>query len=114
MKILYFGFLYKLIFDNASLINIISIQNVTVVRMDRTAVTCVDPVSTTHSVTMSTVAVYRGVVLGTREISVQKVTEMKEKLGHLTKFLENASKRIYMLLKDDNFIEYRNFLYDFL
>ena len=41
--------------------------------MDRTVVTCVDPVSTTHSVTMSTVAVYRGVVLGIMEISVQKV-----------------------------------------
>ena len=41
--------------------------------MDRTAVTCVDPVSTTHSVTMSTEPVYRGVVLGTRETSVKKV-----------------------------------------
>ena len=97
MKILYFGFLYKLIFDNASLMNIISIQNVTVVRMDRTVVRLVDPVSTTPSVTTSPVVVYRGVVLDTREISVQKVTEMKAKLGHLTNFLENASKRIYML-----------------
>ena len=67
------------------------------VYMDRTVVTRVDPVSTTPSVTMSTVAVYRGVVLGIMEISVQKVTEMKEKLGHLTTFLENVSKRIYML-----------------
>ena len=41
--------------------------------MVRAVVLLVDPVSTTHSVTMSTVAVYRGVVLGTREISVQKV-----------------------------------------
>ena len=62
--------------------------------MDRTAVTRVDPVSTTPSVITSPVAVYRGVVLGTREIRVQKVTEMKEKLGHLTIYLENASKRI--------------------
>ena len=94
------------------MINIL--QNVTVVRMERTVVVSVDPVSTTPSVTTSTGTVYRGVVLGTREISVQKVADMKDKLGHLTKFLENASKRIYMLLKDDNFIEYRNFLYDFL
>ena len=42
--------------------------------MDKTVVTRVDPVSTTHSVTTSTVPVYRDVVLGTREISVQKVT----------------------------------------
>ena len=41
--------------------------------MDRTVVTRVDPVSTTPSVTTSTVAVYRGVVLGIREPSVQKV-----------------------------------------
>ena len=41
--------------------------------MDRTVETRVDPVSTTHSVTTSPVPVYRGVVLGTREISVQKV-----------------------------------------
>ena len=41
--------------------------------MDRTVVTLVGPVSTTHSVTMSTVPVYRGVVLDTRETSVQKV-----------------------------------------
>ena len=79
--------------------------------MDRTVLTRVGPVSTTHNVTMSTVAVYRGVVLGTREISVLKVAGMKDKLGHLTKYLENASKRIYMLLKDDNFIENRNFLF---
>ena len=38
--------------------------------MDRTVETRVDPVSTTPSVTTSTVAVYRGVVLDTREISV--------------------------------------------
>ena len=42
--------------------------------MDRTVVTRVDPVSTTPSVTMSTVAVYWDVVLDTRETSVQKVT----------------------------------------
>ena len=42
--------------------------------MDKTVVTLVDPVSTTASVTTLTVAVYRGVVLGTRVISVQKVT----------------------------------------
>ena len=41
--------------------------------MDRAVVLHVDPVSTTHNVTTSPVAVYRGVVLGTREISVQKV-----------------------------------------
>ena len=41
--------------------------------MDRTVVRRVDPVSTTHSVTMSPVAVYRGVVLGIKETSVQKV-----------------------------------------
>ena len=41
--------------------------------MGRPAVTRVDSVSTTPSVTMSTVAVYRGVVLDTREINVQKV-----------------------------------------
>ena len=41
--------------------------------MDRTVLTPVDPVSTTLSVTTSTVTVYRGVVLGTRETSVQKV-----------------------------------------
>ena len=41
--------------------------------MDKTAVTRVGPVSTAVNVTMSTVAVYRGVVLGIREISVQKV-----------------------------------------
>ena len=62
--------------------------------MDKIAVTRVDPVSTTPSVITSPVAVYRGVVLGTREIRVQKVTEMKENLGHLTIYLENASKRI--------------------
>ena len=45
--------------------------------MDRTVVTRVDRVSTTHSVTMSTVAVYRGVVLGTRGISVLKVKSSK-------------------------------------
>ena len=49
------------------------LQNVMAVRMDRTVVTRVEPVSTTHSVTMSTVSVYRGVVLDTRETSVQKV-----------------------------------------
>ena len=42
--------------------------------MDKIVVTRVGPVSTTLSVTMSTAAVYRGVVLGTREIGVQKVT----------------------------------------
>ena len=52
-----------------------------VVYMDRTAVTRVDSVSTTHSVTTSTVAVYRGVVLGTREISVQKVTYYGDRTG---------------------------------
>ena len=41
--------------------------------MDKTVVTPVDPVSTTPSVTMSTVAVYRGVGMGIMEISVQKV-----------------------------------------
>ena len=41
--------------------------------MDRTVLTLVDPVSTTPNVTMSPVPVYRGVVLGTREISVLKV-----------------------------------------
>ena len=44
------------------------------VYMDRTVETLVGPVSTTPSVTMSTVAVYWDVVLGIREISVQKVT----------------------------------------
>ena len=42
--------------------------------MDRTVETPVDLVSTTHSVTMSTVAVYRGVVLGTSKLIVLKVT----------------------------------------
>ena len=42
--------------------------------MDRAVVLPVDPVSTTHNVTTSPVPVYRGVVLGTRETSVQKVT----------------------------------------
>ena len=41
--------------------------------MDRTVETRVDPVSTTHSVTTSTVAVYKGVVLDIRETSVKKV-----------------------------------------
>ena len=41
--------------------------------MDRTVETRVDSVSTTPSVTMSTVAVYRGVVLDIRETSVKKV-----------------------------------------
>ena len=41
--------------------------------MDRTVETRVDPASTTPSVTTSTVAVYRGVVLGSRETSVKKV-----------------------------------------
>ena len=44
--------------------------------MDRTVLVSVDPVSTTPSVTMSTVSVYRGVVLDTRETSVQKVYQM--------------------------------------
>ena len=43
--------------------------------MDRTVVTRVDYVSTTPNVTMSTVAVYRDVVLGIRETSVQKVNQ---------------------------------------
>ena len=49
------------------------LQNVMAVCMDRTVVRRVDPVSTTHSVTMSTVAVYRGVVRDTRETNVKKV-----------------------------------------
>ena len=44
------------------------------VYMDKTAVTRVDPVSMTPSVTTLTEPVYRGVVLGIRETSVQKVT----------------------------------------
>ena len=55
--------------------------------MDRTVVTCVDPVSTTPSVTMSTVAVYRGVVLGTREISVLKVKSTKHAKCSYDKFI---------------------------
>ena len=42
--------------------------------MDRTVVTRVEPVSTTPSVTMSTVPVYRGVFLGTSKLIVLKVT----------------------------------------
>ena len=41
--------------------------------MDKTVVTPVDPVSTAVSVTTSTVAVYKGVVQGTRGTSVRKV-----------------------------------------
>ena len=41
--------------------------------MDRIAVTRVDHVSTTPSVTMLMVPVYRGVVLGSWETSVQEV-----------------------------------------
>ena len=51
--------------------------------MDKTAVTCVDPVSTTHSVTMSTVAVYRGVVLGTRKLIVLKVNLANMQGAHM-------------------------------
>ena len=51
--------------------------------MDRTVLTRVDPVSTTHSVTMSTVAVYRGVVLGIRETSVQKVNLANMQRAHM-------------------------------
>ena len=53
--------------------DIFFLQNVRAVRMDRTVVTLVDSVSMTPSVTTSTVAVHRGVVQGTGEISVQKV-----------------------------------------
>ena len=55
--------------------------------MDRTVVTRVDPVSTTPSVTMSTVAVYRGVVLGTREINVQKVKSSEHARCSYDKFI---------------------------
>ena len=51
--------------------------------MDRTVVTRVDPVSTTHSVTMSTVAVYRGVVLGTRKLIVLKVNLANMQGAHM-------------------------------
>ena len=50
------------------------VKYATMVRMDRTVVTRVDPVSMSLSVTMSTVAVYRGVVQGSREISVSRVS----------------------------------------
>ena len=49
------------------------VKSAMVVYMDRTVETRVGPVSTTPSVITSPVAVYRGVVLGIREISVQKV-----------------------------------------
>ena len=55
--------------------------------MDRTVATRVDPVSTTPSVTMSTVAVYRGVVLGTREINVQKVKSSEHARCSYDKFI---------------------------
>ena len=55
--------------------------------MDRTVVTHVDPASTTPSVTTSTVAVYRGVVLGTREISVLKVKSTKHAKCSYDKFI---------------------------
>nr|XP_022300739.1 cell death abnormality protein 1-like [Crassostrea virginica] len=83
--------------------------NVTVVRMDRTAVTCVDPVSTTHSVTMSTVAVYRGVVLGTREISVQKnvLLENMESTASSTVVL-HAMRWTAVAKQQENALEYAN------
>ena len=55
--------------------------------MDKTAATPVDPVSTTPSVTMSTVAVYRGVVLGIMEIRVQKVKSSEHARCSYDKFI---------------------------
>ena len=60
-------FLFQLLFINYF------VKYATMGRMERTVVRRVNSVSTTPSVTMSTVAVYRGVVLGIRETSVLKV-----------------------------------------
>lgn len=49
------------------------VKNATMVCMEKTVVGRVDPVSTTSSATILTVAVYKGVVLDTRETSVRKV-----------------------------------------
>ena len=51
--------------------------------MDRTVVTRVDRVSTTPSVTMSTVPVYRGVVLVTRKLIVLKVNLANMQGAHM-------------------------------
>ena len=51
--------------------------------MDRTVETRVDSVSTTPSVTMSTVFVYRGVVRVTRETSVLKVNLANMQGAHM-------------------------------
>ena len=65
--------------------------------MDRTVVTRVDPVSTTPSVTMSTVAVYRGVVLDTREITVQKVNLATMQGAHMINlFYDMAIWNVYI------------------
>ena len=53
--------------------NQLFVKYATMVCMEKTVVGRVDPVSTTPSATMSTVAVYRGVVQGTWETSVRKV-----------------------------------------
>ena len=49
------------------------VKYATMVCMEKTVVRRVDSVSTTLSATMSMVAVYKGVVQGTWEISVRKV-----------------------------------------
>ena len=51
--------------------------------MDRTVETLVDSVSMTPSVTTLTVPVYRGVVLGIRETSVQKVNLANMQRAHM-------------------------------
>ena len=67
--------------------------------MDRTAVTRVDPVSTTPCVTMSTVPVYRGVVLVTRETRVLKVNLANMQGGHMINlFYDMTIWNIYFYL----------------
>ena len=67
--------------------------------MDRTVVTRVDPVSTTPSVTMSTVAVYRGVVLDIRETSVQKVNLANMQRAHMINlFFDMTIWNVYLYL----------------
>ena len=67
------------------------------VYMDRTVETLVDPVSTTPSVTTLTVAVYRGVVLDTRETSVRKVNLANMQRAHMINlFYEMKIWNVYL------------------